>query len=52
MVANDYITKSKGKKEKNIGINLKYNKYLFSLKIDFPQKIVDFFSFQDKKNYE
>jgi hypothetical protein len=46
MVANDYITKSKGKK-KNLGINLKYNKYLFSLKIHFPKKIVDFFFFKD-----
>jgi hypothetical protein len=42
----------KKEKEKTLGINLKYNKYLFSLKIHFPKKIVDFFFFKDKKNYE
>jgi hypothetical protein len=48
----DYITKSKEKK-KNLGIDLKYNKNLFSLKIiHFPKKIVDFCFFRDKKNYE
>jgi hypothetical protein len=44
----DYITKFKEKK-KNLGINLKYNKNLFSLKIHFPKKIVDFCFFRDKK---
>ncbi len=44
----DYITKSKEKK-KSLGINLKCNKKIFSLKIHFPKKIVDFFFFRDKK---
>jgi hypothetical protein len=48
----DYITKSKEKKYKNLGIYLKYNKNLVSLKIHFPKTIVDFFFFRDKKNYE
>jgi hypothetical protein len=37
------------KKEKNLGINLKYNKNLFSLKIHFPKKIVDFCFFRNRK---
>jgi hypothetical protein len=40
----------KEKKKKNpLSINLKYNKYLFSLKIHFPKTIVDFFIFKEKK---
>jgi len=49
MVANVTISQNPKKKKQNLGINLKYNKYLFSLKIHFPKKIVDFFFFKDKK---
>jgi len=45
----DYITKFKEKK--NLGINLKYNKNLFSLKIHFPKKLLIFASLETK-NYE
>jgi hypothetical protein len=45
-----YITKSKEKK-KSLGINLKYNKNLFSLKIHFPKKLLIFASLETK-NYE
>jgi hypothetical protein len=37
------------KREKNLGINLKYNKYLFFQKIHFPKNIIDFFFFENKK---
>jgi len=47
----DYITKSKEKKKQNLGINLKYNKNLFSLKIQFPKKLLIFASLETK-NYE
>jgi hypothetical protein len=47
----DYITKSKEEKKKNLGINLKYNKNLFSLKIQFPKKLL-IFAFLETKNYE
>jgi len=52
MVANVTISQNPKKKKQNLGINLKYNKNLFSLKIHFPKKIVDFCFFRDKKNYE
>jgi hypothetical protein len=48
----DYITKSKEKKKKkkqNLGIILKYDKNLFSLKLHFPKKLLDFGFFRDKK---
>jgi hypothetical protein len=38
----DDITKSKEEKKQNLGINLKYNKNLFSLKIQFPKKLLIF----------
>jgi hypothetical protein len=47
----DYITKSKEEKKQNLGINLKYNKNLFSLKIQFPKKLL-IFAFLETKNYE
>jgi hypothetical protein len=43
-----YITKSK-EKIKPLGINLKYNKYLFSLKIHLPKKLLIFSSLKTKK---
>ncbi len=36
-------------RKKNLRINLKYNKYLFSLKIHFPRIFLIFFFFKDKK---
>jgi hypothetical protein len=51
MVANVTISQNPKEKKKNLGINLKYNKNLFSLKIHFPIKLF-IFSSLEKKNYE
>jgi len=50
MVANVTISQNP-KKKKKIGINLKYNKNLFSLKIHFPKKLLIFASVETE-NYE
>jgi hypothetical protein len=52
MVANVTISQNPKKKTKQYhGINLKYNKNLFSLKIHFPKKLL-IFSSLEMKNYE
>jgi len=47
MVANVTISQ-KPKEKKNLDINLKYNKKLFSLKIHFPKKLLIFASLETK----
>jgi hypothetical protein len=42
MVANVTISQNPKKTKQNLGINLKYNKNLFSLKIHFPKKLLIF----------
>jgi len=37
------------KEKKNLGVNLKYNKKIFSLKIHFPKKLLIFASLETKK---
>jgi hypothetical protein len=50
MIANVTISQNpKKKKIQNLGIYLKYNKNLFSLKIHFPKQLLIFFFFRDKK---
>jgi hypothetical protein len=51
MVANVTISQNPKKKKQNLGINLKYNKNLFSLKIHFPKKLLIFASLKTK-DYE
>jgi hypothetical protein len=48
MVANVTISQNPKKKKKNLGINLKYDKNLFSLKIHFPKKLLIFASLKTK----
>jgi hypothetical protein len=43
------IQRKKKKKKQNLGIILKYDKNLFSLKLHFPKKLLDFGFFRDKK---
>jgi hypothetical protein len=48
MVANVTISQNP-KEKKNLGVNLKYNKNLLSLKIHLPKKLLIFASLETKK---
>ncbi len=49
MVANVTISQNPKERKKNLGVNLKYKKNLFSLKIHFPKKLLIFASLETKK---
>jgi len=50
MVSNVTISQNPKKKKQNLGINLKYNKKIFSLKIHFPKKLLIFASLETKNH--